>query len=408
MKFLHMFLYLVFTYFPAFSMSDEFSKIPLPQSIFLDIDEMICNNKCLEKLLQDETIFSFLGKYSDKSSTKYTQENYFAYGQMFNIFFNVDVKTVKIAILVPQKTIKSHAVSSVNAAISYLLRQSNSFELEVFNSGDESEEALINKLNEIRKSGYSHVIAPVTQDGAQIVFENSNRLYVFIPTLHKSFFKNVPSNIFFGGIDYNAQIEELSKFSNGYAVAISDNTKLGLTLNKMIENQDKVLVEETVFSSTRDDFKKYFNNNKYLNNSTVYLNTLPPMTSLLASQIRIYKYKPFTLLSTQANYQPALLVLSQYEDRQNLYLANSIGKIDKELNSINSFFGNNLEYEYVNYAVSIGVEYFSKHFFSQDIEQLFEEEIGNDGQVIYGTRIYKTNRYGFLPQTILSDIQDIE
>ncbi|MDR1285216.1 MAG: hypothetical protein LBJ88_03340 [Campylobacteraceae bacterium] len=399
MKILHVLLYVCFICFSLFAASDKFSQIPLPQGVFLDIDEPICDNACLDKLLKNRAIFSFLSKYNDEYSTKYTQENYLIYGQMFNIFFDIDLKTVKIAVLVPQKTIKSHAVASVNAATAYLLRQSNNFELEVFNSGDESKEALIEKLIEIRKNGYSHVIAPITQDGAQTLFENSDGLYVFIPTLHKSLFEDAPNNIFFGGIDYNAQIATLSNFSNGYAIAISDDTKLGLALNKMIENNDKVLVEEIAFASVKDDFKKYFTNNKNLNSSSVYLNTRPVMTSLLASQLRIYKYSPFALLSTQANYQPALLVLSQYEDRKNLYLANSIGKIDNELNSINSFFGNNLEYEYVNYAVSIGVEYFNERFFAQKVERLFEENMEEYGQVLYDTKIYKTSRYGFLPAT---------
>ncbi|MDR1555113.1 MAG: hypothetical protein LBS39_03690 [Campylobacteraceae bacterium] len=407
MKILHLFLWLSLAYVTVFAASDRFSQIPLPQSTFLDIYEGTCDNECLSKLLKNEAIFSFLSKYNDKNSAKYIQENYLIYGQMFNIFVDINLQTIKIAVLVPQKTIKSHAIASVNAATAYLLKQSNNFELEVFNSGDESKEALIEKISEIRKSGYSYVIAPITQDGAQILFENSDGLYIFIPTLHKSFFENVPNNIFFGGIDYNAQITELSNFSNGYAVAISDNTKLGLILSQMIKDQDKVLVEETVFSSVKDDFKNYFNKNKNLNGSSIYLNTLPPMTSLLASQLRIHKYAPFVLLSTQANYQPALLVLSQYEDRQNLYLANSIGKIDAELNSINSFFGNNLAYEYVNYAVSIGVEYFSERFFNQNIERLFDEDIGEDGQVIYGTKIYKTSKYGFLPQITPSNIQNI-
>jgi SRSO17 transposase len=406
-KILHIFLCLGFICFSLFAASDKFSQIPLPQGVFLNIDERTCNNTCLEKLLRNEAIFSFLSKYNDEYSTKHTQENYLIYGQMFNVFFDIDLKTIKIAVLVPQKTIKSHAIASVNAVAAYLLRQSNNFELEVFNSGDESKGALIQKLTEIRKNGYSHVIAPITQNGVRTLFENSDGLYIFIPTLHKSLFEDAPNNIFFGGIDYSAQIAALSSFSNGYAVAISDDTQLGLVLNKMIEENDKVLLEETVFTSVKDDLKKYFTDNENLNGSSVYLNTRPVMTSLLASQLRIYKYSPFALLSTQANYQPALLALSQYEDRKNLYLANSIGKIDDELNSINSFFGNNLEYEYVNYAVSIGVEYFSERFFSQKTEQLFKESIEENGQVLYDTKIYKTGRYGFLPQAIVPNIQNI-
>jgi hypothetical protein len=383
----------------VFGVSDKLSQISLPSAIFLNIDDKSCDKDCLGLLLQDEKFFSFLAKYRDIYATKYTQENYLIYGQMFNLFLNVDTNTVKIAVLVPQKTIKNYALTSVNAAISYLLRQSNDFELSVFNSGDEDENSLINAINDIRKNGYSYVIATITQDGAQTLFKNSDGLHVFIPTLHKSFFTNAPLNVFFGGIDYNAQIVALNDFSNKLAVTFSDESKLGLTLNKMVTAGDKTVLQETVFSSTKDNLKKYFENNKNLNGSSVYLNTTPIMTSLLSSQIRVYKYAPFSLLSTQINYQPSLLMFTQYEDRKNMYLANSIGKIDAELNSANAFLGNNLEYEYVNYAVSIGAEFFDRRFFNPELELLFGENVNDDAQVEYQTKVYQAGRYGFILPT---------
>ncbi|MDR3346521.1 MAG: hypothetical protein LBS73_05030 [Campylobacteraceae bacterium] len=243
------------------------------------------------------------------------------------------------------------------------------------------------------------MIAPITQDGAQTLFRNSDGLFVFIPTLHKSFFADAPLNIIFGGIDYNAQIEALDDFSNKLAVTFSDESKLGLTLNQMIAAGGKTILQETIFSTTKVNLKKYFENNKNLNGSSVYLNTTPIATSLLSSQIRVYKYAPFSLLSTQINFQPSLLMFTQYEDRQNMYLANSIGKIDAELNSINAFLGNNLEYEYVNYAVAIGVEHFSKRFFNPHLELLFGESVNEDAQVEYQTKIYQAGRYGFVLPT---------
>ncbi|MDR3346520.1 MAG: hypothetical protein LBS73_05025 [Campylobacteraceae bacterium] len=120
----------------VFGLSDTPSQIEVPETTFLNIDADECDRECLSSLLQDEKLFSFLAKYKDVYATKYTQENYMIYGQMFNLFLNVGTHTIKIAVLVPQKTIKNYALMSVNAAISYLLRQSNDFELSVFNSID--------------------------------------------------------------------------------------------------------------------------------------------------------------------------------------------------------------------------------------------------------------------------------
>jgi hypothetical protein len=119
------------------------------------------------------------------------------------------------------------------------------------------------------------------------------------------------------------------------------------------------------------------------------------MSSLLASQLRVYKQSPNMLLTTQINYHPDILNFTQYEDRKNLYLANSIGKIDTHLESINAFLGNNMEYEWVNYAISIGTEYINTNFFNEDSEKIFSEDINTYGQIEYDTRIFKAGQFGF-------------
>ncbi|MDR2790762.1 MAG: hypothetical protein LBB59_07290 [Campylobacteraceae bacterium] len=384
----------------AYAVSDKSSPVPLPKSVFLDTAASKCDSACLTKLLENGKFFSFMGRYSEEYATQNLEENYLNYAQVFNVFMHYDAEydseNIKLAVLIPQKSIKSYALTSVNAVLAYLFRQRSNFELTVFNSGDESEEAIKAALNEMRKNAYVHVIAPITQDGLDALVENSYGLYVFIPTLHKSLYEYAPDNVVFGGIDYNAQIQALNEFVKGDVVIFSGESKLELSLNDMVKNQNGEVKEILYFSNANDNFKKSLEKNKALNNSSVYLNMRRSMSSLLASQLRVYKQSPHALLSTQINYHPDILNFTQYEDRKNMYLANSIGKIDPYIESVNAFLGNNMEYEWVNYAISIGVEHINANFFNEEMDMIFDEQIGSDGQIEYGTRIFKAGQFGFL------------
>jgi hypothetical protein len=208
-------------------------------------------------------------------------------------------------------------------------------------------------------------------------------------------YENAPYNIIFGGIDYNAQIEALSSFVKENIIIFSGESKLELSLNDMVKNQDAIVEDTLYFTSLKDNFKKAIESNKNISSSSVYLNMPRFMSGLLASQLRAYKQTPLALLSTQINYHPDILNLTQYEDRKNLYLANSIGVINPQLESISAFLGNNMEYDWVNYSISIGVEHININFFNDEAERLFSESIDDDAQIEYDTRIFRAGQYGF-------------
>ena len=117
-------------------------------------------------------------------------------------------------------------------------------------------------------------------------------------------------------------------------------------------------------------------------------------TSLIASQLRVYKIKPYVILSTQINYNPMLLTLTQYADRKNLYIANSIGKTSVNMEELNSLFGHDIVYDWVNYSTSIGIDYMYTHYFVPIAEKKFNERI-IDNQVEYDISIMQPKRYKF-------------
>ncbi|MCK9257712.1 MAG: hypothetical protein M0P02_06535, partial [Sulfurospirillaceae bacterium] len=63
-----------------------------------------------------------------------------------------------------------------------------------------------------------------------------------------------------------------------------------------------------------------------------------------------------------------------------------------QLRIFNQLFGHSIEYDWVNYATSIGVDYFYVTYFNSEATPLFKEKI-IDGQVDYRTKLFKANRY---------------
>lgn len=308
---------------------------------------------------------------------------------------NDDSTMIKIAVLVPQKTIKKYAITSVNSVISYLLYKNYYFDLNVFNSGDEREESIAKALADIQAGGYNYIIAPVTADGANIIANRVTDTLVFIPTLHRSNVRNAGSNIVFGGIDYDQQIALLATKANERVGTFEDGSSLGYQLNGYVKkNNNRVFYEKRV-DSPKANFKQMFKGNSSLNNASLYLNTQLVTSSLIASQLRANDIRPYTLLSTQVNYNPLLLTLTQYEDRDHMYIANSIQKAPPALEEINTMFGHDIVYDWVNYSTSIGADYLCQQFFDGKIARTFKENISSN-QVIYNTSLYQPGRSEFI------------
>lgn len=302
---------------------------------------------------------------------------------------------IKIAVLVPQKTIKKYAITSVNSVMSYLLYQNYNFDLNVFNSGDEREESILAALKEIKAGEYNYIIAPLTPEGAQIVANYVKDTMVYIPTLHSSSVRNASSNIFFGGIDYDQQIALLSQFTNEKVGTFEDGTSLSIQLNSLVKKNSPRVFYEKRIENSKANFKQLFKGNASLNNASFYLNTPLVTTSLIASQLRANEIFPNALLSTQINYNPILLTLTQYEDRDKMFIANSIQRTPAELEEINAFFGHDIVYDWVNYSTSIGADFLCNQFFGSKSNKAFKEIIQNN-QVIYNTAVYKPGRNEFV------------
>ena len=379
-----------------FAKSDKLSHIPLPKSVFINIDNMVCDADCMVDLVDDGRVFSFISHYNSSDEDLNIVSSQFAYYQRIFRIFGDEEFSIRVAMLVPQNSIRRYAATTVNSVLAYLVSKQNSFEVKVFNSTDEKEESILRELRNIKRENFRYVIAPVTATGAKIIVENEyeNDLVIYIPTVYKNKIDNNNSNIMFGGINYEQQIDELLKYTNDKVAYFSDGSNLSKSINEILIDKNPDIVYSKSINSSRVSFKKMLKKNKKLKDSTIFMNTPLVKTSLIASQLRVYDIEPYALLSTQINYNPMLLTLTQYDDRKDFFIANSIGKTTVRMEELNSLFGHDIIYDWVNYSTSVGIDYFYSNYFVPTSIRNFSEDIV-ENQVQYDVSIVKPTRYKF-------------
>jgi hypothetical protein len=374
------------------------SDVQVPKIAFVDVDEDYCDDECLKQLLFDGQVFSFLAKYKQTNDSD-LQGIYEDLLTFFSIHEGVvRQSSIKVALMLPKKVIGKYAQSITNSVFSYLLAIKRDFEYAIFDSVNESEENILKQIHKIREQGFKYVIAPYTNEGIKVINNISTNLVFYIPTVNYKSIDYRPTNMIFGGIDYENQLNHLKNLvpQDGNKSIISDNNSISKYLNTIIYGSNDNIKGIELISGPKDDFKSIFEEREDINSSYVFLNASVVNSSLILSQLRAYELSPKMTLSTQINYNPLILSLTQYEDRQNLYVAHSSGDIDPKLADIADIFNTDMNFNWVNYSSALGMDYFYTLFMNGNVEdKLFREEVINN-QVQYGVKIVKPRMSSFV------------
>lgn len=377
---------------PIFLMaeSSQVSTIPLPTTYIqlIDIDED-CDNICLKAYLDDGQIFTFLAIADNKLDCEELNDERLIYIGLFNIgSANVVQEELKIAMILPYKLIGRYAYSTSNAVFAYLLTRNHPFVLKNFQIDDESPEEMERVLSEIKAEDFHYVIAPLTPKGAMSIVESEEELNVYFPTINKNDLNTTAENIYFGAIDYNAQIEKLTPRASSPLVILYDKSSKGRKLYKQttqnymsspepfLETSRKALFEELEkeYDPELEPTKKrviaygidrkttnlqwHFKDNKKIQFGTFFLDTPVIKSTMIVSQLTTYDTNATNILSTQINYDPLILSMTQKKDRDNMYIANSINISNNTLVEANSLLSNDIVYDWINYASTVGADYF--------------------------------------------------
>lgn len=314
---------------------------------------------------------------------------------------------LRIALLIPYSKIGRYATSTTNASFAYLMSKNRPFELKSYKIEDESYDEILKTLKKIQADGFSYIIAPLTQSGEKIVSKINPQINIYFPTINKKDTQTTSKYLYYGGIDYRAQSDLLLKESVSPLVIFYDKSEIGEQLSNYQEykfKQDNATTRNNVvkfsipqqITSLEDKLK----DNKRISGGSFFVNTPIVKSGMIMSQLTLYNTNSTNVLSTQTNYNPLLLSMTQYQDRKNMIIANSITQNNDELIETNSLLGNDIVYEWINYTTTVGIDYFS-YIISGAKREYNIENVNN--QMVYPIVLLEPSVSRFIPYKSTAD-----
>ncbi|SFV60155.1 Putative periplasmic protein [hydrothermal vent metagenome] len=417
----------------VFSQSFILSNIPLPKTYVQDLDPYECDDSCRQELLDSGMIFSFLAHAINKLPNKEQNEARVLLVSILNLGAFHSSNELHIAMLLPYKKIGKYAASTTNASFAYLMTKSHPFTLKSYKVNSESVEDLEAALQEIRKDGFEYIIAPLTKKGVNNIIEIDPALHIYFPTINKHDVDTSSAFLTFGAIDYIQQSDLLLKEALSPLVVFSDKSTTGKKLAlyqkeqflhpkvDMIETNSSsssffgdtisafslhdieeeiiVEVEETeknaisYFVSKRTtNLEYYLKEKEEVVYASFFINTPIIKSAMIMSQLTLYDTNATNVLSTQINYDPLLLSMTQYRDRKDMVVANSITEHNNVLIETNALLGNDIVYDWINYSTTIGVDYF--YSLITDEERTYKTKL-EDNQMIYDIELLQPSHSKF-------------
>ncbi|WP_247598599.1 transposase [Helicobacter heilmannii] len=373
-----------------------------------------CSPECLHKLYASGQIFSFMARYAANTQDAQLQDNYTIIDDLLNPTLSAKNPQVedaqnareiyKVALLVPKKVVGRYADTSTNALLAYLALKNHDFTLKVFDSQKEDPESLKKTYQSIENEGYPFVIALLTQEGVQnLVAKTPLNLPTIVPTVNKHQLEkrmDLPSTLIFGGIDFPKQVAMLLDLSQHKPLVVyNDDSFRGAMLSKSLKNLGaKILYEDTITFKKASAFGKELSSQRhFLKNGVVFFNTSIVKTGMLLSQIGMLsrRERPQMLLSSQINFNLSIFMLTQPQDRQNLYITNALAELNPYLSQTATLLNSNLKYDWVGYASVDCLEHMLTRFYPH-LQRYFKEPL-QDQQILYTNTLYTPKYLGFRP-----------
>ncbi|QOY55693.1 hypothetical protein HUE87_05570 [Candidatus Sulfurimonas marisnigri] len=388
--------------FLLYAQSFLISNIQLPKIDVQNLDPYSCNEECLQKYLDNGFIFSFLAHANLPLENNKQEDIRRKYISLFNLKAKILSRKLRIALLLPYKKIGRYASSTTNASFAYLMAKNRPFELKSYKIENETHKDISDALIKIKEDEFDYVIAPLTQIGENIISKINPELNIYFPTINKKDTTTTSKYLYYGGIDYRAQSNLLIKEAISPLVIFHDKSIIGKRLSDYQEEQfrsENINSDENLtvvkFSIPKQitNLEKQLKENIEINQGSVFVNTPIIKSGMIMSQLTLYDTNSTNVLSTQTNYNPLLLSMTQYQDRKNMIIANSITQNKDVLIETNLLLGNDIVYDWINYTTTVGVDYFFNQLNGEERE--YEIEVV-DNQMIYPIKLLQPSIYRFI------------
>lgn len=433
----------------------QISPLPLPSQEVINIFTKKCLKSCLKELYDEGLYFSFIAAFRDYKSSeleKYLDVASNLLDTPLNIATldkreaniakvdsiiesksettspqdsiiepaplpKIDTNKLKIALLIPQKSIGRYSSTSADSILLYLIASGLDFEFKTFNSYNEDKENLIKAYNDAQNENYNVVIAILTPKGLGALLKDNDNIKtpLFIPSMHRKQAGEFSDyrNVFFGGIDYEKQIDMIANVANAKdsVIVLDDDGYIGRMLGAMLRGKARsVAFSAVIDSKTSNNFKEIIPKFRAkIRKSVVVLNTSVVKSGLIVPQIGNTNTMPIAFLSTQMNYNLSLLSLIPKEDTDRLFIVSSISpNIDEKILAFGELMNTDVQYDWVNYATMVSLDSFiafsDKKFSFKSFDvpktERFFSEILNGNQIEYNDMFYGVKDSHFVPAKI--------
>jgi SRSO17 transposase len=121
---------------------------------------------------------------------------------------------------------------------------------------------------------------------------------------------------------------------------------------------------------------------------------------MVLSQLTLYDINVTNILSTQINYDPLILSITQAKDRNNMIIANSVTIKNNILIETNHLLNNDIVYDWINYATTVGVDFFFSMATRNEREYTLEM---SDNQIVYPISLVQPSYSRFVPYVTYDD-----
>jgi hypothetical protein len=294
-------------------------------------------------------------------------------------------KNEPIAIIFASNTIGKYSIEATNIAMTYLVNKNMNFSLNIFDMELETKENIGKTLDIVKEKGIKKVICLVTSNNMWGLnsYPEIEKFDIYLPLVNKSNVTNPKANYIFGGIDYGKQFQFLASKSSSHIVEIYDESAISKTLHSELAKLNLPNIKYLQLLGKNPNYNPLFSKSSQIKNATVILNTSIVKSAIVLALLRGNNVTTKEVFATQLNYSPVIFNLTQEEDRENLFVANSIELLPRDLEELISFFGEDVVFNWVNYSTILGLEHFMTHN-----KKLFGNIEIKENQVNYPMKLY--------------------
>ncbi|AXK48647.1 hypothetical protein CRU87_06440 [Aliarcobacter trophiarum LMG 25534] len=382
---------LIFMAFLLAGCTQKVVKLKMPQNVpAKKVDED--KKTVVEEFISNDSVIQeeIINNSGSKNEITSDEDSEALLSNEMEIKFDSTKANLKVAFVYPSSLVSKYARNSINTTAGYLSFIEANYNLVVIDSQNESMDSINKAFEKVKEAGITKVIALFTPNAINNINSLAlDDIMVYLPLIEKKDSLATNNSLIFGSISYEDQLKKLSYYSDGPNVLFYQDTYLGNKLRNSYENTISYTTARKEVRKNETNFKSLVSDSR-LRNSSLFLNVDIVKSSLIMSQLRANDIYPKFIFSTQINFDPILMTLTQDKDRERLVLANSIDKLNPKLRDEIINFGGNINFEWVDYSTLVGISYLINGNNSFMPTKIVEN------QVVYNPRLFKSTDYGFV------------